>query len=97
MSVNSIQPTVFVSKPLGADILPLDLAVDAAVQPLPAKGDTVVVDGKLGIVENVKLSPYWPEEREGLIRCFVVSADWDDNPGNRWVDWCLPGEVVVLS
>lgn len=53
-------------------------------------------DGRVGIVNKIKVSPYWPEEHEGVVRVYVVSELAARGGTNSWTDWCLPTELVVL-
>lgn len=52
-------------------------------------------DGREGYVQNIRTSPYWPEECRGIVRVYVYSADWMD--GARWTEWALIDECEVLS
>ncbi|HEX2908749.1 MAG TPA: hypothetical protein VHO69_17895 [Phototrophicaceae bacterium] len=48
--------------------------------------------GRIGRVERIGVSPYWPEECEGILRAFIVPLD----PNEKWTDWCLEVEVGLL-
>ena len=53
-------------------------------------------DGRTATVEKVAVSPYWPEEREGIVRVYVVSELFHLGGVNSWTDWVLPSDLVVL-
>lgn len=53
--------------------------------------DIVEVNGRLGRVEMIALSPYWGEDAE---RAFVVSLE--ESGMDAWTDWCLPEEMVLV-
>lgn len=59
-------------------------------------GDIVELhDGRVGIVDNYGLSPFYAEEIRGEMRLYVVSADYDFDLrfGNFWTDY-VPVEAV---
>lgn len=61
-----------------------------------AIGDLVeLLDGRQGFVQNVRISPYWPEECQGIVRVYIYSATWAE--GERWVDWVLVDDVEVVG
>lgn len=79
MSLNEFKQIVF-----GKSMLPLEIG--ALVE---------LTDGRRGFVQNVRVSPYWPEECQGIVRVYIYSEDWDQ--GNRWVEWMLVDELEVVG
>jgi hypothetical protein len=60
------------------------------------RGDIVELhDGRVGIVDNWGLSPFFAEEMRGEYRLYVVSADYDfeQRLGDFWTDY-VPAEAV---
>jgi hypothetical protein len=58
-------------------------------------GALVATPAGLALVQNIGVSPYWHEERQGIKRAYVYSANWET--GDRWVEYFLLDELVVLS
>lgn len=55
-------------------------------------------DGRRGFVQNIKVSPYWPEEVKGIIRVYIYSAKWfDQQEPERWVEWARIDECEVIQ
>lgn len=53
--------------------------------------------GKRAFIQNIRISPYWNEEREGVWRAYVYAEDWNDNESGRFVDWVLLDELEVVG
>jgi hypothetical protein len=67
------------------------------VAPLIEVGDIVELAGdRQGVIERVELSPYWPEERDGIQRAYVVNIRINEGGVQAWTDWCLPEEMKLL-
>jgi hypothetical protein len=58
-------------------------------------GALVVTPLGLAYVQNIGVSPYWHEEKQSVKRAYVYSANWET--GDRWVEYFLLDELVVLS
>lgn len=56
-----------------------------------------IPDGREAFVQFIRISPYWPEEKQGIKRAYVYSASWDQEGGARWTDYCLLDEMVVIG
>lgn len=62
----------------------------------PSIGDLVLLpDGRRGFVQNIRTSPYWPEECRGIVRVYVYAEDW--GKGDHWVEWALIDECEVIQ
>lgn len=58
------------------------------------EGDVVQTAAeRVGRVERIAVSPYWPEERDSIRRAYVLPLD----PREGWADWCLETEVSLLQ
>lgn len=66
-------------------------------RPLPRLRIGARVSTPLGdaFVQNIAVSPYWHEERQGIKRVYVYSTKWV--LGDKWVEWFLVDEIEVLS
>ena len=51
--------------------------------------------GQEAFIQNIRVSPYWVEEKQGVTRVFVYPCDWDR--GARWTDWVLVEELEVIG
>ena len=58
-------------------------------------GALVRTPAGLAHVQNMGLSPYWNEERQGIKRAYCVSANWET--GDRWVEYFLLDEIEVFG
>lgn len=46
-------------------------------------------DGAIGVLRRIDLSPYWIEERAGVVRGYVVFEGF--------TDWCLAEELGLVA
>ena len=55
-------------------------------------GDVVVtIDGRLGIIEKIAISPYYWEEIEGIERAYVSGLN------REYGDWLLADEMALVG
>lgn len=71
---------------ISTDVPALSSALIALFSPI---GKMVNVNGRIGQIVSVGISPYWPESKDMVIRAYVVSA----NPNDLWTDYLLPTEL----
>lgn len=53
--------------------------------------------GKRAFIQNVRISPYYAEEKVGIWRAYCYSEDWDGNEAGRFVDWVLIDQLEVIG
>ena len=58
-------------------------------------GDCVVESGDIGIFIVETLSPYYHEERFGILRCYVVFVSPDGT--QTAADWVLRGDMKLVK
>lgn len=56
-----------------------------------------LADNRVGFVQFIRTSPYYVEEKQGIKRAYIYSAEWDVIGGKRWTDYVLLDVLEVIG